>query len=188
MDLRITTTPALIGIDRTPGGFDMRQPKADMELNIEHPKVEIRTEHGQVRIDQSQCFSEAGLKSFSELTADNAAFARQKVMQTIEKIGRQGDELMAIEAKYDPIPGQAEENAFTWDDVVFNFDLIPKSRPKVDFVGGTVDIQVKEGRVNLQVQVNKPIINYTPTKLDIYLRQKNSINIEYVGSKFNQLG
>lgn len=188
MDLRITTTPALIGINRTPGGLDMRQPKADMELNIEHPKVEIHSELGQVRIDQSQCFAEAGLKSYAELTADNAGFARQKVMQTIEKIVRQGDEMMAIETKGDPIPEQAEENAFLWDDVEVNLDLIPKSRPKIDFVGGTVDIQVKEGRVNLQVQVNKPMVNYTPAKIDVYLRQKNSIQIEYVGAKFNQLG
>ncbi|MEW9123763.1 MAG: DUF6470 family protein [Thermotaleaceae bacterium] len=187
MDLRITTTPALIGIDRRPGGFDMKSPKADMTLNIEHAKVEIHTEQGQVRIDQSQCFSEAGLKNVFELTADNASFSKQKLMETIERIVRQGKEMRAIENKTDPIPFQAEENAFGWKQKSFAFDLIPKSRPKIDFVGGAVNIQVKEGKVNPQVQVNKPIVNYTPDKLDIYLRQKNSIQIEYIGTKFNQM-
>lgn len=187
MDLRITTTPALIGIDRTPGGFDMQQPKADMALNIEHVKVEIQTQHGQVRIDQSQCFSEAGRKPISEVAADTSSFSRQKLMEAIERIVRQGKDMRAIENKADPIVNHAEENAFGWKNKEFAFDLIPKSRPKIDFVGGEVDIQVREGKVNLQVQVNKPIVNYTPDKLDIYLRQRNSIQIEYMGTKFNQM-
>ena len=185
MDLRITTTPALIGIDRTPRKLEIQQPKADMALNIEQARVEINTEPGQVQIDQSQCFAEAGLKDIFELTRDNADFARQKAMEGIARIVRQGNDLANIHLGGNPIADQAEENSVFWANREFNFDLIPKSRPKIDFTGGTVDIQVVEGKVNPQVKVNKPVINFTPGNVGIYLRQKNSIEIEYVGNKLD---
>ncbi|MDF2546588.1 MAG: hypothetical protein K0R93_1486 [Anaerosolibacter sp.] len=188
MDLRITTTSALLDIRRIPGKLEIQQPKADMELNIEHPRLEMQTEHGQVVIDQRQCFAEAGLKDIFQLTTENRDFAQQKLMQSLERIVRQGNEMSSIHSGYDPIPSQAEENAYAWDDVEVNIGLIPMSRPKIDFTGGTVDITIREGRINLEVKVNKPIIDFIPGKIEHYLKQKNSINVEYVGNKLNVTG
>ena len=185
MDLRITTTRALLDIQRTSGKLEIQQPKAGMELDIEHPQLEMHTEHGQVIIDQRQCFAEAGLKNVFELTRENRDLAQQKLMQGLERIVRQGNELASIHNNYDPIPDQAQENAYSLDDVEVNIGTIPMSRPKIDFTGGKVDIRVKEGKVNLQVKVNKPVIHFTPGKIEVYLKQKNSINIEYVGHKLN---
>ena len=70
LDLKITTTPALIGIQRTPGRQEIQQPKADMEMDIQEPRLEIDSELGQIRIDQYQCFAESGLKNFLDLTKD----------------------------------------------------------------------------------------------------------------------
>lgn len=187
MDLKITTTPAQIGIKTTPARLEIQQPKADVALNIEHPRVEIDSEPIQVQIDQYQCFAEAGLKNFLDLTKEGAQIAKNKAMQGIERIVSQGNALAAIHQGGNPIADQAEENAFHLDDAEFNFDLIPKSRPKIDFIGGEVDIKVIEGKVNPKVKVNKPIVDYTRGKVEIYLKQKNSINIEYVGKKFNQI-
>ena len=186
MDLRITTTTAILDIHRTPGKLEIQQPKADMEMDIQEPRLQIHTEHGQVIIDQSQCFAESGLKNPFDLTRDFAAFSRNKLLQTIEKITRQGNELSSIHNRYDPIPMQAEENAYIWDQVEFNIETMPKSRPEIDFKGGTVNIEVVEGKVNLSVRINKPIINFTYGKIDHYLKQKNSIQVEYVGKNLNK--
>ncbi|MBB6216414.1 hypothetical protein HNQ80_002514 [Anaerosolibacter carboniphilus] len=185
MDLRITSTPALIGINTIPWKVEIQQPKADVELNTQHPKVEIHSEQVQVQIDQSKCFSEAGLKPISELSKENADLGHQKVMEGIARRVRQGHELAAIHKGGNPIASHAAENAFHLDDKEFTFDLIPKSRPKIDFIGGTVDINVIEGKVDMEVQVNKPIIDFTRGKVEIYLRQRNSIQIEYVGNSLN---
>ncbi|MFT9494655.1 DUF6470 family protein [Anaerosolibacter sp.] len=185
MSLRISTTPALIGINRIPGKLDIQQPMVEMELNIEHPRVEIDTEPARVQIDQSQCFAEAGLKNFLDLTTDNAAYARQKSLEGIERVVRQGNELAAIHIEGNPIADQAEENSVFWNNREFNFDLIPKSRPKIDSIGGTVDVKLIEGKIDPQVKAQKPIINFTPGNVEIYLRQKNSIQIEYIGNKLD---
>ena len=189
MDLKITSTPALIGIQTNHGKLEIQQPKADMELNIEHPRLEIYSELGQIHIDQYQCFAESGLKNVFDLTLDMTAFAKQKFAQAVARIVRQGDDYVAsLHRKTDMIPIHAKENALSRNSSEFNMVTMPRSRPKIDFSGGTVDINVIEGRVNLQVNVNKPIINANRTKVDIYLRQRNSVNIEFVEKRVNTLG
>ncbi|WP_129597504.1 DUF6470 family protein [Anaerophilus nitritogenes] len=188
MPFRIETQPALIGIQTTNAKLDIEQPKADMNMNIEHPKIEMHTEHVKVQIDQYPCFAEAGLKNYRDLTKDNIEFAKQKMSETIDRIARQGNEMMNIHENENALADQAIENAYLIFQKEWNIGFIPTSRPSIDFKGGTVDIQVKEGKVNMDVKVNKPIVDYTPGKVDIYLRQKNSIHIEYIKEKFNQLG
>jgi hypothetical protein len=184
--LRISTVPALIGIQTTPGRMEIQQPKADVELNIEHPRVEIDSELGQVVIDQSQCFSESGLKNYSELTQDNIAYAKQKFSEAIARIVRQGDEMvMSLHKGTDMFAAHAMENALARNNSEFNMVTMPRSRPKIDFVGGTVEINVIEGRVSPDVRINKPIINFIRGNVDIYLRQRNSIHIEYIGNQMD---
>ncbi|TCO76468.1 DUF6470 family protein [Marinisporobacter balticus] len=185
MDLRITTTPALIGIQTNSAKIELHQQQADMQMNIEQPKLEIHTEQGKVQIDQYPCRAEEGLKNNIDLLKDTAVFAKQKAMQGIERIVRQGNQFAAIQNKTDAVAEQAEENAYHLFDKEFNFGSVPKSRPNIDFTGGNVEINVVEGKVNLQVKVNKPTLNYTRGNVEVYLRQKNSINIEYVGKKLN---
>lgn len=183
--ITINTTPALIGIQTIRSKLEIMQPKAEVNMNIEHPKVEIHTEQVKAQIDQYECFAEAGLKNYLDLTREAAQLGKQAVMQGIERIVRQGNELAAIENQTDPIPYQAEENAFELFNKDYNIGTIPKSRPKIDFKGGTVDIKVHEGKVNLDVKINKPRIDYIPSKVEIYMRQKNSIDIQYVGEKID---
>ncbi|KXG76336.1 DUF6470 family protein [Thermotalea metallivorans] len=188
MNLRITTTPALIGIHTTKGSLEIQQPKADMELMIVHPKVEIHSQQIRVQIDQRQCFAEAGLKNILDMAIDTTAYAKQRVAEGIDRIVRQGNELASIHLNTNPIADQAEENSMVFGNHEFNFDIIPKSRPKIDFVGGNVDIQIIEGKVNSEVQVNRPMINYIRGNTEIYLRQKNSIHMEYMGNHLDVKG
>lgn len=184
--LQIRSTPALIGIQSTLGRQSIQQPKADVNMNIEHPKVEITSDLPRVQIDQYQCFAEAGLKNFLDLTKEAAQLGKQAAMLGIDRRTRQGKELANIQNKSNPIPKQAEENAFELFNKEFGFGIVPKSRPRIDVIEGRANIQVREGKVNMDVQINKPIIDYTRGKVDIYLRQKNSIDIQYVGSNYDK--
>jgi len=185
MDIRITTQPALIGIKTTPAKLFIQQRKADVQMHTELPKVEIRKEPIRIQIDQYACFAEAGLKNVFDLTGENAEYSYRQAMAGIERIVRQGNDLADIHLNTNPIADQAEENAYELYVHEGNFDIIPKSRPKIDFVGGDLDIRLKEGGTDMKVRVNKPIIQYQPGKVEIYLRQKNSIHIEYVGKRLD---
>lgn len=185
--LKISTTSALIGIKTTPAKLDMKQTKPDINMSIKHPKVEIKSESPKVIIDQYQCFADAGLKNSLDLTREAAQLGKQAVLQGIERRVSQGKQMAAIHKKFNPISEQAKYNAFELFKKEFTFKTVPKSRPKIDLKEGKVDIKVHEGRVNLDVKVSKPIINYSRGNVDIYLRQKKSIDIEYVGQEIDRI-
>ncbi len=60
---------------------------------------------------------------------------------------------------------------------------IPTSRPRIDLIRGEVDIQLVKGKVNNRTPKKEARTTYTPSKVEIYVRQKNSINIQYVDEK-----
>lgn len=188
MGIQIRTTNAQIGIQTTNAKLEIQQPKADVQMKTQHARVEIESEQAKVQIDQSACFAEAGLKNYLELTKHNASFAKQRAQQGIARIVRQGNEFINIQNKTDAVARQAEENAFQLFEKDFNVGLMPKSRPKISFTEGKANIKPIMGKVEINVNVNKPIVNYRKGNVEVYLKQKNSINIEYTGKEFNLLG
>lgn len=180
----ITTKPALIGINTTNTTMSIRQPKADFELKVRKPELEIHTEQGRIQIDQSQCFNEAGLMDIFTLTEDAAERGRQAAFEAIGRIVDEGNMLASIENGSNAIAEIAYQRSFTEHE--FDIGTIPKSRPKIDFIGGNVDIKVHEGDVEILTKPNKPIIDVENGSVEIFLRQKPEINIEYIGSNIDQ--
>ena len=173
----------MIDIRSTPPSIKVHQPQADLQIESRLPRVEVQKEQISIRIDQSQCFDEAGLKGITALGDDIENRSEVAVLQGIERIAAEGDMLGAIENKGNPIPEIAYNNLF--DKVDYNIELMPRSKPKIDFVGGNLDIKVDEGYVNIQVTPRKPQIdvqlgsiefNYTPPPQD---------GLESIGSKID---
>jgi len=145
-------------------------------------RLEIKTEQPRVLIDQTQCFAEAGRKSLFELSLENTAISRQRILEAIGRLAQDGDLLMRIENGFDAIPTIAEQNA--WPEIDYNLGLIPQSRPKID-VMGSLEINFIPGKVEINVQPQKPEIKYTPGAVEIYLAQRASISIRYLGEKID---
>lgn len=180
MPLKITTTNAQIGMETTNAKLDIQQSKADVKMQTKQAKLNIKSENSKIQIDQSVCFSESGLKDVFELIKSSANLGKQRASQATARIASEGDQLMRIENGGNPIVSQAIRNAFEADNKDYNIGLTPKSRPKISATDPKLNIDFQKGAVNIDVKVNKPIINYQPGKVDTYLKQKNSINIEYV--------
>ncbi|MBF8982980.1 hypothetical protein IZY60_05475 [Lutibacter sp. B2] len=183
MPLEINTTNAQIGMEITNAKVDIQQPQADVNMKTKHAQVNIKSENSKIHIDQSVCFSESGLKDVFELIKSSANLGKQRASQAIARISSEGDQLMRIENGGNPIISQAIRNAFEADNKDYNIGLTPKSRPKISATDPKLNIDFQKGEVNIDVNVNKPIINYQPGKVNIYLNQKDSINIEYVDVK-----
>lgn len=184
--LKITTTPALIGINTTPAKIEIQQPKPEISMHTEHPRVEIKNELPKVIIDQYECFADAGLKNFLDLTKEAAQLGKQAALQGIERRVNQGNQMKDIHKDFNPIAQQADYNAFELFNKQFTFGTVPKSRPKIELKEGKPHIEFREGRVDFDVKLSKPIVNYSRGSVEIYLRQKNSIDIEYVGNKIDK--
>ena len=168
-----------IGINTYNGNFDIRQPQG--QLSIKQIKAEMRVDQElpQVIIDQYQCFAEAGLKNTIDLTKANAQWAYQKWIEGIGRRCQEGEMLAAIE-RGNPIPDIAENNAYPIYD--YNIDLMPKSRPSIDFTG-YIDINWQLGGAEVNYQPQKPMIEYQRGKVDIYMEQWPNLEISYVDEK-----
>lgn len=182
--LRITRTDALIGINTIPANMSISQPKADFEIHQKHAKVNVRTEPIEIRIDQRQCFNEAGLKDNTAFMEDNIQEAKQDLLQGIGRVISEGNMMANIESNVDAIVEISLNNSIKVYD--FNVDFVPKSRPKIEFLGGNIDIQVDEGYVELKTKPNKPVIDVEVGKVQIYLRQNPELKIEYLGNNMDE--
>lgn len=187
MGLSINTTPARLSIETIPGKLQIDTRKAKLERTQEQAKVSIETEQPQILIDQYECFAEEGLKNNIDLAKDLSQRAYQSAMEYIAKKAQDGDEMAKIGNKASIMLDIIKNDSIkTYD---FNMVTIPKSRPKINVTGGTVDIQVeplndigKLNGVSTRFTPGEITFNNTPSTLNIKVQSYGSINISYSGN------
>lgn len=185
MEIRIQSQNALIGIEGTNGQYSIQQNQWPMKLRSIDAKSKIKMTDAVLLIDQRQCFSEAGLKGIMEINRIYAAKGRNAALEGIARIAREGKEMASISKNKGPVIAKiAKRNRFKKSKEV-RFDMIPKSRPKITVIPGEVTGEFTKGYIEMKMGNIKPNIEYYPGKLDIYLKQKNKINIEFVGNKLD---
>ncbi len=185
MPIQISTQPSIIGWDVQKAKLDQSGNGARaLVLESTAPLLEIETQQPKILIDQSQSFSEAGLKGLKSFMNDAASYGQQIVSQGIARIVDQGNAFIEIQSSYDPIPDQALNNAYDIFDKEFNYGAIPQSRPSITLDRGQVNFNFRPGDVNNQSTERKVEMNYTPWQVDYYVKQYNSINFRYEPSQF----
>jgi len=185
MSLEIRQTYAKIGMDITPGRLDINTQDARLELHQNHAKINISSKLPKVGIDQYECFADAGLKNFLDLTREFAQMGRQQAMDYISKTSSDGRRLAAIHKGGNPIADIAKRDSSPVQE--FGLDFIPKARPRIYLKEG--DLQIEPERngegihngVEIQFTPGSAEINYMRGNVDIYLRQKASLSISYKG-------
>lgn len=182
--IQIQTTPMKLGMQTRPPVQEIEQGGPNsLQIRTQASKLEMHTEQVKVKIDQSACFEESGLKSNASLIREHADYGKHKGLEAIGKIVEQGNQFASIERGIDPIPDQAEYNAFEQFVRDWNIGFIPQSRPKIDFVGGTVNFRHEPAKVINETQKTKPHINYTRGKVDIYVAQYNKVELSVLDLK-----
>jgi len=126
--VKINRRDAKIGLNTQNAQLTMKQPNAD--VSIQQPKADqnIRQHPPKLTIDQSNAWSNLGLKNVFERTRDTAQHGKQAHHKGLARMAREGDELMRIENGGNPIVAQAKRNA-GWD-----FDYKPGGMPVYDLV------------------------------------------------------
>lgn len=186
--LSIQQTYGQIGLEIQRAQLSIQQPKAEIKMHQELPKIQIEKTPLQIHIDQQDCWNEVGLKDFLTLTRDNAQMAKQIGLEAIASIAENGNRLMSIENGANPVVEMAVEisNPPPAD---FNVDMIPKSRPKIEFTGGELHFSTQEGRVEYQAIPQRPIIEMAAYhRVTGQMLRWPSITIEYLGNNLDTRG
>ncbi|ASF40434.1 hypothetical protein CEH05_15270 [Halobacillus halophilus] len=176
--LQIQTTQARLGIVSRSAVQAIRQYKAEQTIEQPEADVSIQQRSGKLTIDQTKAWNNIGLKSIFTRTEETAAKAQQIWMDGISRTAQEGDELMRIENKGDPISAHAAQNA------QFDFSMIPGGRPAFDLV----DIQYEPAPASISIESNPPKIqavkrapelSYQPGKVEVNLEQHADIQIDW---------
>lgn len=186
MQIRIQSQNAMIGIQSSIGHFSINQNQFPMKLNSRDSKLHIQSEEAVLLIDQRRCFSEAGLKSTMEISRDLARKGKSAALEATERIAREGKEMADIQNGM-AIARQAKRRHAAKVRPV-NFDMIPKSRPEIQVLEGNVSGYVEKGYVDLKMGKITPDVKYSRGNLDIYIKQKNMLKIDFVGKNVDVFG
>ncbi len=178
--LQITTTPARLGMKTYNAHLEIQQPRGQQSIEQPRPEMKIDRELPKVIIDQYQCFAEMGLKNPTDLAKEISNWSRKKWLEGLARRREEGDRMARIEKGGNPIPEMAREKLN--HQYQFNVDFIPKSRPKIEVTGHlNIEWDIKKPIINYKP--NKPIVDYTPGYVDIYVEQWPDIEIRYVDER-----
>lgn len=177
--IRLESTSAQIAIQTENARNHIQQPKAD--LSIQQPKAEISisTIKSRLTIDQTQARAEIDLKSIAQRIDEFSQNGRQELLSGIARRTQQGNELMKIENNGNPIVRQAKQNS---EKPIKEFALkfVPShGSVKINYEPAKVNIMARENKPIINVQVNKPNIQYERGKVDIYLQKRNELKINF---------
>ncbi|WP_235885914.1 DUF6470 family protein [Paenibacillus cymbidii] len=174
--IEIRQTPAKLGIDADLGEYSIRQPKATYEMKRIPSQLEIHSQQADMKIDQMRAWDALGLGNVLESMHRIYAQARTVALQGIERIVQDGNRMAAIHTGENAIA----EIAKRWGQSRQEFDYYgPASIDNVDveFHARKPNIVVTDGRIEVNARPNRPEIDYTRGKLDIYVLQYGKVDI-----------
>lgn len=180
LQLQVNHTWPQIAVNRTPARLEVENPGYTLNMSVTQAKVRVEATLPKITIDQSQCFAEAGLKGVAALREELVSIARSAMLASISRIVDQGNQLADIPNAYGAIPDQAYSNAFDQFDKEFDIGTIPRSRPRIEVQEGRLDIQVTPGEVRNQTAVQAPVLRYQKGSVEVYLKQKPSIEVRFL--------
>lgn len=174
--IQIRQQYAKVGIETTNAKVEIKQPKADIKIVQEHAFVEMSSTPLKIEIDQIEAWSALGKRPSMEFTKAVYNDVNRIVLEATARIAQEGDRLAKIHIKKNPIPDMAFTNSTK--SLEINYEGMPANdNVRYNVILGELDYKINDGRVNIDVKPNMTIIDYTPGSVEIYLQQKNSIEI-----------
>lgn len=184
--IRLQQTYAQIGIRTIQPVQEIQQIPAELSIKQNPPKMEIERNPSKLFIDQEQAWNELNLKDLATFSSDMVEYSKQEAMEAVAEIAQEGDQLASIEHKTDAISAIATNKANPGP-VDFNIAFIPSpGSVKIHYTPTELHIEWKQGGAEIESTQHKPIHNYTPGKTEVYLRQMQELQIDFVGINVNE--
>jgi len=178
--LQIRQTPMTINYSYPLGKYNIRQPKAELDINITKSEMTVKNDPIKAVIDQTPCFESMNRYNPVRLSEKIAAEAKEVVMETILQIG--DDSKAMVDSK-----GEAHAEICKRKMVEYSLDMttayIP-APPNISWEGGTpTKVDFTLFKINMNWHVNlKPEIDYERGRFNLSVAQWNKVDIAYTGT------
>lgn len=170
---------ATIGMYTIPGKQRIEQPKATLTIEQPNAELTIQSKQAKVMIDQTLAWEDRNLMSTRRNIELYAEEGLRAVNEGTSRRAEQGTELMKIEQQQNAIVEQSLRNSFRQQRQI-SMKFIP--RPFA------VKIDVEEAELEIDVQIQKPIIDAIPNPpiheyiqgaLNIYMEKYAELEIDF---------
>ena len=176
--LQIQTTKGILGLQITKPSQEIEQPRATLFQQQPAAILEISTTRPQLSLDTTEARADVDMKSVFRRSEENVQFAKQSLMEGIARRAQEGQQLVKIGNGGNAIASIAKQNA-TPPPAPMGIRFIGnRSQIQMSITPGTTDIQATPQRAINDVQINKPIHNYTQGKVTGQMEQYPSIQID----------
>lgn len=140
-----------------------------LDIRTEKPSVSQQSKNAKVKIDQTECWSELGMKGIGDFMNDQVSFARTMLAQGIDRTVDQGNQMMDFHKGGGAFAELADHNAF---ETTMNYGAgpanLPAPRPRISVDPATLNYSFTPGRAVVSARFSKAEISYSPGKIEFY--------------------
>lgn len=183
--IQITTTDIQMDRTITDPVLKIQQPNAEVKISQPAATLEINMTNAKLDINMDQMWRDLGLKPTGELISDYAQKGRQESLKGILKRVKEGDQMMNGAGRGQgraTIQNIAKQNHGPHRPGPYNIKFIPSyGSVDVNVTPGTTDINVTRHDPKIDVQVNKPIMDFTYGTVRGKMTVRSDIQIDVIG-------
>ncbi|MDR6553607.1 DUF6470 family protein [Paenibacillus qinlingensis] len=168
-----------IGIDADMGQLEIQQPRATLEIRTTPSRLEIDAEPGMLLIDNTRWHDALGFGPSLDVMSRIYSKASNIALQAISKIVEEGNRMAAIQTGENVIKSLAKESV-NEEIVIFKGTVVGEAsldNIDINYEPGKFDRHFEAAKVERNVTVHAPIIEYQRGKLDIYMLQQPKLEI-----------
>lgn len=184
MDLRISQQAGLIGLNIEKPGVRLSITAPRLNVSAQVSEMRINSPQAEMEIDMSQSWADLGARKPDDYARDFTSQAQQKGMEGIARRAAEGNSQAAIEKGgnvIDLIRSRFKAAA----ECPYTIAYIPEHPPVITISPGEMQLETSAGGVSCSPQLGRVENNAIWAKVDVYLQQKPTIEIEWLGSYFD---
>lgn len=175
--LSIRQTYSQLGITTTNAKVEIESPRGEQSIDQKPARVEIEAPPGRLTIDSSEAWAALGRGSHLEWMNSIYGQMHGIVMQNIAGIVADGNRLADISNGNDAVADLAYSNFMPKSLVNYITGQPSFTNVKLQFEANQPNINIEPQKAEIEYMPQKPQLQYTKGNVELYLRQKNSINI-----------
>ncbi|MEB3102343.1 DUF6470 family protein [Ferviditalea candida] len=175
--LSIRQTYAQIGIRTHRASQDIHSNKGDLSIQQPQAKMDIQQPGGELTIDSSAAWTALGIGPNLEWTNFIYSQSKSIALQAIARIVEEGNRMAQITNPRNAFADLAKDVYFRENPVEYVGEA-SYFNVKVHYQPRAPIINIEPQKPQIQYTPNKPEVQYNPGSIEMYLQQKNSINIQ----------
>lgn len=181
--LNIRTQQPQIGMKTQFGKFDVKTPPIGLEIRNSAVEVEIHATPDVLQIDQYPSRASCGILSVADTIAQNAKQAEQKASEGIARRAREGSAFSKTAKTSNLLARQAGADLREMPEMKIQLAIVKP--PTIKYTQGELKVKVNLKPTALKTNGQSVTIDYTPSKVNIYLRQEANIRMWVSEGKYD---